>query len=949
MVALVGRAAEVGRIEQLLAGAASGESGTLLLLGDAGIGKSALLDAAAASAREREMTLLRARAVEAETALAFAGLSELLRPLTPLLDELEPAHAAALRAALGSGGGAPQPPFAVAVALLSLLEAAAMRAPSGVALVVDDAHWLDEASLDALCFAARRLLREGVVVLVAARPEPDRGLAARGLEPLPLAPLGDDDARAVVRAEAGGDGERPLAEPALERVLEAAAGNPLALVELTRALSDAEREGAVAAREPIRPSAAIERAYRAELAALPPATARALLLPAADEKLPLAGIHAALERLGLEPVALEPAERAGLLHAEQGRLRFRHPLLRAVVYHAAPFAERAAAHRALAAALAAAGEAPNRRAWHLAAAAAGPDAEVAALLVAAAGQARDRGALDAAAHALARAAELTPPAAADAPASAADAAVAAPAPTRAARELDAAEAYAAVGQPARALELAQAALADPALPSRLRPAAQHLRGTVTMRSGQLDAGARILVEQAEAAAGADPTRAARMLLDANVRNRIVGDYAAMTSAAERIATLAGAAGDPALAALGELHAAVAAANRGELQRADAAIARHEPLLLDPASARWGAEQLAGPAHAAIWLERFARAERVLATLIGRARERSAVTELIYPLAVRGQLELRRGRPAAAERDGAEALRLALETRQHSLVAIAAGLLAGAEAALGREADCREHAALSIAICDALGADAMGMWGRAALGLLDLGLGHPQVAIAPLEECRRHAERIGMREPAVVQWTGDLVEALLRAGRGEEAAALLPRLRAGETAWARATLLRCEGLLADEADGAELLAAAAGVADEAGLAFEAARSRLCLGERLRRGRQRRAAREPLEAARAAFEAAGAAPWAARARDELRASGQPTGRPRGGDRDELTPHERRVALLVAEGRTNPEVAAELYITRKTVEHHLSQVYRKLGLRSRTELSNALGRDAGARAAV
>ncbi len=436
--------------------------------------------------------MLRARAVEAETALAFAGLSELLRPLTPLLGELEPAQASALAAALGvrapladaaadgeEGRGAA--PFAVAVALLGLLEAAAVRAPSGVAVLVDDAHWLDDASLDALCFAARRLLHEGVAVLRRRPPEPDRGLAARGSRPASARPArrrrrpragagsGEEGAASVGAGDAAGGrrGRRrwavlpgetaPLADAALERVLAAAAGNPLALVELTRALSDAERAGAAAAQGPIRPSAAIERAYRAELAALPPATVRALLLPAADEKLPLARIRAALAAAGLDPAALEPAERAGLLHAEQGRLRFRHPLLRAVVYHAAPFAERAAAHRALAAVLEADGEEPDRRAWHLAAACDGPDDEVAGLLVAVAEQARARGALDAVAHTLARAAELTPAAP---PTPARQPFCRASAPPASARRASGREAYAAVGQPARALELAEAALAD---------------------------------------------------------------------------------------------------------------------------------------------------------------------------------------------------------------------------------------------------------------------------------------------------------------------------------------------------------------------------------------------------------------------------------------------------------------------------------------------------------
>ncbi len=944
---------------------------TLLLLGDAGIGKSSLLDAAAAFAREREMTVLRARAVEAETALAFAGLSELLRPLTPLLGELEPAQASALAAALGALRAA-----APTTARRPAEEAAARspRSPSrsrcwgcwrrrrcgrraALAVLVDDAHWLDDASLDALCFAARRLLHEGVVVLVAARPEPDRGLAARGLEPLRAHPA---RRRRRPAGRHGWGGARPWAPAPPRRrrrsrcdarrrdggaadaagaIDAAAAGNPLALVELTRALSDAERAGAAAAREPIRPSAAIERAYRAELAALPPATVRALLLPAADEKLPLAGIRAALAAAGLEPAALEPAERAGLLHAEQGGCAsvIRCCGRSSTTPRRSPSAPPPTARSP--AVLAAAGEEPDRRAWHLAAACDGPDAEVAGLLVAVAEEARARGALDAVAHALARAAELTPAAPAVAqrarPAPAADAPrararrAALPHPPRppaggggGVRGGRAAGAGAGAGARRRS--------PTSTLPPALRPAAQHLRGTVTMRSGQLDAGARILTEQAEAAAASDPgaggADAARRERPQPHRRRLPGDDSPPPSG---IATLA--------AAGGRSGARSRSASCRPPSRRPTAASWRRPTRRSPATRRCCSTppgRAGAPSSSpgrrtsrSGWSGSTAPSGSS-ATLIARGRERSAVTELIYPLAVRSQLELRRGRLAAAERDAGEALRLAVETRQYSLVAIAAALLAAAEAPLGRERECREHAALSIAVCDAIGADAMGIWARAALGLLDLGLGHPQVAIAPLEQCRRHAERIGMSEPAVVQWTGDLVEALLRAGRGEEAAELLPRLRTSDTAWARARCCAARPARGSRPTAPRCSPPPATAADEAGLAFEAARARLCLGERLRQRPPPRAPRARRWRRRGRpSQAAGAAPWAACARDELRASGQPTGRPRSRrPRRAGTPHERRVALLVAEGRTNPEVAAELYITRKTVEHHLSQVYRQ-----------------------
>ncbi len=271
-------------------------------------------------------------------------------------------------------------------------------------------------------------------------------------------------------------------------------------------------------------------------------------------------------------------------------------------------------------------------------------------------------------------------------------------------------------------------------------------------------------------------------------------------------------------------------------------------------------------------------------------------------------------------DAEEAVRLAAESGQLGLLAFAANMLVEVEAALGREAECREHAAIGMAVADAVGGDAMGIYGRGALGMLELTLGRPEEAIAPLEGCARAADKIGLREPNTIQWAANYVEALARAGRVEEARAALPRLEGGfGGAWAAAAQLRCRGLLAEPGEEAEaLLAESVAAFDAADARFEAARSRLALGERLRRDRDVRGSREPLAA-----------------------------EPSGASWDELTPHEMRVALLVAEGRTNSEVATQLFVTRKTIEHHLSRVYRKLGLRGRTELARALASEAPAAA--
>jgi DNA-binding CsgD family transcriptional regulator len=918
---LFGRDEELRRTGALLAAAAGGEGGALLLLGDAGIGKTSLIDAAAESAREAGMQVLRARAVEAERELPFAGLAELLAPVAARVEELAPEHAAALAGARGAVAKEAAP-LAAGVGLLRLLEALAGEGGASVAVFVDDVHWLDAASLDAIFFAARRLGAERVAMLMSARPEPERGLAGRGIETLEPSALGSEDAERLLAA--AGEGEE-LAAAARAALIESARGNPLALVAMSGALSAEERRGGAPVSEPIRPAASIERGFRAELEALPAETARALLVPAADERLPQPQLQAVLGGFGIDPGALDAAERAGVLVAEGNRLRFRHPLLRSVAYHAAPLRERVAVHAALAELDGA--EDQVRRAWHLAAAATGPDEAVAAALEAAGEDSRSRGAPVEAAGAFARAAELTPPAAVT---------------DRARRAEAAARLLAGAGQPQQALELVELGLAGGALEEAgLRGALQHLRGTVTMRSGDLVGGGRMLVEAADAVAAEDPARAGLMLLDANLADRIVGDYEAMAASARRITELTVEA-DPDLAALGELTGAIALFNVGEGRRAEEIIARHEAVLLYPALERFGVEALSSPAHASVWLERFEPAERILSALIDRCRERAAVTAVVYPLAVRGTLNMRRGRLRPALADAEEAVRLAAETQQLGLLAFAGNMLVEVEAALGREDACREHAAISIGVAEAVGGTAFGIYGRGALGMLELTMGRPEEAVPPLEACARAADEIGLVEPNTIQWAANYVEALALAGRTEEARAALPRLEAGfGGAWAAAALLRGRGLLAEGEEGEALLAESVAAFDAADARFEAARSRLALGERLRRSREVRRSREPLTAALTAFEAAGATPWVERAREELRASGQASAAPAAAAEqwDELTPHELRVALLVAEGRTNSEVASQLFVTRKTIEHHLSRVYRKLGLRGRTELARAL----------
>src|SRR5215475_1264061 len=457
---LYGRHTECAAVERLLRAAQEGHSGVLVLLGEAGVGKSALLAYAADEARG--MTVLRAAGVEAEVELPFAALHQLLRLLLDQLGHLPAAQAAALRAAFGlaappgghqPGGGRLGDRFLLSVGVLSLLADAAEQRP--LVCLLDDAHWLDRASADALVFAGRRLGAEGVGLLFAARDAEPRGFDAPGLPELRLSGL---DSTAAARLLADAVPSAPAAG-VRDRLLAAAGGNPLALLELPTALTAAQLAG----RSPL------------------------------PDPLPVgAGVERAAHRLGLDAAAVGPAEAARLLRAEGARVEFRHPLVRSAVYRAATFAERRAVHLALAGALDEAGQA-DRRAWHRAAAAVAPDDVVAGELERSAGRARARGGYAAAAAALERAAELT-----------------GPEPARARRLAAGAEAAWLAGRPAWALELAgRASRLDP--PPRLHAGLQQLRGRIELWCGSPVQAHRLLAGAAAAIADADPEKAALLL------------------------------------------------------------------------------------------------------------------------------------------------------------------------------------------------------------------------------------------------------------------------------------------------------------------------------------------------------------------------------------------------------------------------------------------------------
>ncbi len=582
---------------------------------------------------------------------------------------------------------------------------------------------------------------------------------------------------------------------------------------------------------------------------------------------------------------------------------------------------RRSAHRALAATTAGR-HAEQRAAWHLAAAAPSPDEEVAAALEHAAVDARSRGGHSEAASAFERAARLTPE------------------PEGRARRLrEAADDARLAGRPKTALELldlAQESILDPLAEAHIA----HLRGAVEMWHGAPKEARELLLERGESVAAADPPKAARMLTDAAWASFLAADIGGGRAIAEHAAKLAGGAGGATEVLAGAV-VGVALLLSGEPDRAAPMLARYHEAFGDEAAPVRGYQLLRPSGQVLTWVEQYDAAGKWFTRTIAAARSQGALGTLPFLLAGLSDLEFRTGAWTSASAHAGEAVQIAEDTNETTMLAYALACLARVQAGLGRD-ECRALVERAVA----LGAHRIGAvvaYALSALGLLELGRGRNEEAARILEGLAGETEARGLREPSVVQWGPDLVEAYARSGRrgdGERALAPFEALAAatGRT-WAQAASARCRGLLADDASFESAFEEALTLHGRTTTPFEVARTELCLGERLRRARRRADAREPLRRALETFEQIGATPWAERARGELAASGE-TARPRDATAaDELTPQELQVALVVANGATNKEAGAALFLSPKTIESHLSRVYRKLDVRSRTELVRRL----------
>ena len=740
---LVGRDVEKRQLDMLLDQARAGSSGVLVLRGDPGIGKTVLLDYAAEGAAS--MRVLRACGNEAEAELAFAGLYSLLRPLVGHLKALPERHAAALRSALGLSQDATAPErFGVAAGTHSLLTTAAESDP--LLLLVDDLQWLDLASRDALMFTLRRLGNDAIACVITLRADIP---GPAGLRCCELGGLGREESERLIEAIAG---LRPA--PALAGRLHAeTAGNPLALAELSAALTVEQLGGAEIPELPLEPGAAIRQRFAARLDRLSPAARMILVVAAAAGLCPMAEVAAAAARLDAgDGAALGDAEAAGLVRITSDGVEFCHPLMRSVAYHSAAPAQRRAAHRALADVLA--GRDAERAAWHLAAAATGPDEVVAAALDAVAGMAELKGAPLAAAAAWERAAELSrePDA-------------------KAQRLAEAAEAALAGGDLDRARRLAQNAPA--AEPPMYRSRRLAVQGSLNLLTGQMAAAHQDLQEAADLASAEEPRLAVELLVKSVSAAVEGGLFEEASRAAERMAGLAEQS-DETSRFLADVAYGSLAWRRGDAEQGMRLInSAASRLRADPVLASAPERQLD---VASAWCSTgyLERARPYANRAVALARNAGAVGLLPDALQWAAGLDKEAGRWAQALANGSQALDLALATGQSFLACNALVILAEVESAQGRDEECIRHAREADRLSGELGMPLLQVRARLSPALLDLGRGRLAEAISRYEAVRRLAAGRGIAHPYYSP-IADLIEAYAQAGDLDRARALLARL------------------------------------------------------------------------------------------------------------------------------------------------------------------------------
>ncbi len=913
---LLGRAPERAVIDALLHDAGQGRSGSLVVAGPAGVGKSSLLRYAVDAAGG--FRILKVAGVESEMAFGFAGVHQLVLPLVGAVDALPDPQRAALHTVLGAVHRDPPDPYLVGLAMLTLLADASEVQP--VLVVVDDTQWLDEESLTVLSFVTRRLHADRVALVVAIGATPAIRSGFEGVRRLDLSGLASAEARALLMSSAGAAIDPTVAD----RLVAATEGNPLALAELPGVLSADQLRGAVPLPEPLPIGARLADVFEPRMRMLDD-DGRALLLLASAERLGDAGLlrrAASTVVRGRWEEVVEAIEATGLV-AFTPNVEFRHPLMRSAVYYAARPSQRRAAHAALAGALDADGEI-DRRAWHLGASAAEPDEGVALVLEAGSERLRRRGGASVAAAYLWRAAELTPD-----PARATD------------RILEAARTELTAGRVHRAQELLDRATAT-GLDVRRRVDAAWTAALIHLVAGNIRQAGEVL---------------ARALSDVDVRDAeqavgicVAADAIALvgTHLLDDATRLTIAEGTRNLCAAPDLPESLAQLLMGVATR----LARRDqdaaPLLGAAVSTatndRARFEQAAGHHVHVVYLDMVLAAVGILddrswdeltRAWVESARRTGALAALPPALGLRSWLEVLQGRPGLAASHLAEAESLATLTGIRGLLGSPPAAQVMADAWQGNEDAVRSGARRMMQQGHERGEGLAIDQAYAALTVFEVSGGHYEAALRTAQRgAEHHGEGLGVVALA------DLVESATRCGQAElaedAAERLVDRADASGTSWARGLLLRSQALLTTGDDAGDLFGSAIDELSRTALVTEQARTRLLYGEWLRRARRRRDARKPLQDALEVFDAIGAQRFGSRAAAELAATGEHVRKRSAPSTSALTPQEAQIARLAAAGERNREIAAHLYVTTSTVEYHLRKVFVKLGVTSRTQLA-------------
>jgi len=903
---LYGRRRECAVLDELLERVRRGRSTVLVMRGEAGMGKTALLEYVAG--RARGCRLARVTGVRSEMELTFAGLHQLCAPMLSRAECLPVSQREALRTAFGLAAG-PQPDrFLVGLAVLSLVSEVAAERP--LVCVIDDEQWLDHASAQALGFVARRLAADPVGLVFAARVP---GEELTGLRELTVAGLPDADARALLESALAG----PLDARVRDLIVSETGGNPLALLELPRGLTPAQLAGGFGLPFATPLPSRIEDSFRRQLDALPDPTRRLMLVAAADPSGDPVLVRRAAGRLGIPAPAAGPAVEAGLLEF-RAHVWFRHPLVRSAAYRSASAQDRQEVHLALAEVTDLRID-PDRRAWHRARAAAAPDEEVAAELESSAGRAQARGGLAAAAAFLERAVVLT-----------ADPA------RRTERALAAAQASLQAGACGKARELLVMAEAGP-LDELQAGRADLLHGQATFVSGLGSDAPPLLLKAAKRLEQLDLGLARETYLSAWMAAMFAGRLAGAGDLLEvsRAARALPAAADPPRPADLILDGLALLVTDGPAAAAPAL--RHvvsaftDPGVCAAEGLRWG--WFAQAAASALWDDDAWHA--MLARQVRLAHDAGALDQLPIMLGALGTAAVWSGDFAAAASLIAEADAVCEATGSRA-APFAAMMLASLRGDRGEAAPLIEA---TIARAAAGGQGMAVAYAHWVAAILANGLGRYEEARA----AARHASEDTFTLHVSMWALPELVEAAARSGNTEVAAGALERLaettQAGGTDFGLGLEARCRALLSGGAAADELYREAIDRLGRTRLRPELARAHLLYGEWLRRQGRRVDARGQLRTAHDMLNAIGMEAFAERARRELIATGGKVRRRRAETRDRLTPQEKQIARLARDGRTSPEIGAQLFLSARTVEWHLGKIFTKLGIGSRRELHAAL----------